>query len=171
MIEERNAIIESATITSDEHGCLSSWLFLDYGGGGQGFGGYALYLPRSFTHHELKTFAGHFLWRVMEVAGVTEWSKLAGKTIRVRKEQTKVHAIGHIVKDDWFYPEREFGTEDGKEKAPPAVSLREAVLRIQGITLRSEAYPEFDPWNASVVLGVIYGLTKEKAMDMIVGKT
>ena len=68
-METKNAVIESARLTTDDHGCLSAWLMLDYGGSGQGFGGCALYLPRSFTHHELKSVAGHFIWRVMEVAG------------------------------------------------------------------------------------------------------
>jgi hypothetical protein len=108
MIETKNAIIESVEITSDEHGCLSAWLYLDYGGSGQGFGGYALYLPKSFTYHKLESVAGHFIYRCMEIAGVTEWSKMKGKTIRVRCEHVKVHAIGHIVKDDWFNPSEDF---------------------------------------------------------------
>lgn len=106
----KNAIIESATITIEDHGCLTFWLILDYGGSGQGFGGYALYLPPSFKHHTRNSPAGHFLWRVMEVAGVTKWDDLKGKTIRVRVDDgDRIEAIGHIVKDDWFCPAKDMG--------------------------------------------------------------
>ncbi|MCK8211874.1 hypothetical protein LW979_17710, partial [Erwinia amylovora] len=81
---------------------------LDYGGSGQGFGGYVLYLPKSYSHHELKSVAGHFIFRLLEVAGVDSCDKLKGRTIRVKCEHSKVHAIGHIVRDDWFNPSEDF---------------------------------------------------------------
>ena len=107
-METNNAIITHAVITCEDHGLLSAWLTLDYGGSGQGFGGYALYLPKSFAHHTLLSSAGHFIYRVMEIAEVTEWNKLIGKTIRVKAEEHKVQAIGHIIKDDWFDPSEDF---------------------------------------------------------------
>jgi hypothetical protein len=120
MIEIKNAIIKSARITNDDHGLLTAWLDLDYGGTGQGFGGYALYLPSTFTHHkEDSNYAGHFIWRVMEVAEVSEWSKLPGKTIRVKCEHSQIHAIGHIIKDDWFSPSSDFETMGGYEAESP----------------------------------------------------
>lgn len=105
-----SAIIQRATITTEERGLLSAWLDLDYGGSGQCFGGYALYLPKSFRHHGGPNFAGHFIYRCMEVADVTDWAKMVGRTIRVRKQDrfSTVAAIGHIVKDDWFDPTADF---------------------------------------------------------------
>lgn len=105
--EIKNAVIESVRVSSDD-GFLGIWLTLDYGGSGQGFGGYALYLPKSFKHHEIKSHAGHFMWRVMEIAGVTNWADLVGKSIRVNATHTGVKAIGHIIKDDWFEPSLDF---------------------------------------------------------------
>lgn len=108
MNEIKNAVITAAEIRNDDHGCLSAWLTLDYGGTGQGFGGYALYLPPSFDHHEIKSVAGHFIDRVMRIAGVSKWAHLVGKTIRVDAQHTGVAGIGHIINDDWFYPAKDF---------------------------------------------------------------
>jgi len=111
----KNAVIESATITNDDYGLLSAWVFLDYGGFHQGFGGYALYLPKLFTYHKIESVAGHFIWRVMEVAGVSRWEDLKGKTIRVKADHSGVQSIGHIVKEDWFCPKDDF--EGGESNA------------------------------------------------------
>lgn len=107
-MEIRNAIVQSVSIDDADRGLLTAWLFLDYGGSSQGFGGYALYLPKSFDHHTIKgDYAGHFIYRCMEIAGVTKWSDIKGKTVRVKCEHSKIHAIGHIIKDDWFNPTEE----------------------------------------------------------------
>lgn len=110
-METKNAIITSAKISNDDHGVLSAWIGLKYGGAGaQAFGGYALYLPASFTHAQDQgaNICGHFIWRVMEIAGVEEWSQLPGKTIRVKAEHNGVEAIGHITDEDWFDPKKDF---------------------------------------------------------------
>lgn len=114
-IEEKNAVITNARFDL-EHGILSAWITLDYGGNGQGFGGYALYLPSSFTHSSPKgNYCGHFIWRVFEIAGVQDWRDLVGKTIRVRSTNNGVIEIGHIIKNDWFNPKREFEAMEGNE--------------------------------------------------------
>ena len=106
--EIKNAVIESATLSKGDRGLLTSWISLDYGGTCQGFGGYALYLPKSYDHHKMNSCAGHFVFRVMEIAGVENWKDLEGKTIRVKSNKGKVDSIGHIVKDDWFCPSEDF---------------------------------------------------------------
>ncbi len=107
-MEVQNAIISKVSITSDDHGCLSAWVNLEFAWGGQGFGGYALYLPKGYKFHKMMSPAGHFIWRVMEIAGVTEWSKLPGRCIRVRRDNDIIKEIGHIIKDDWFSPAIDF---------------------------------------------------------------
>jgi hypothetical protein len=105
--EIKNAVIESAKFDTERG--LSAWVYLDYGGTGQGFGGYILYAPKGWkANSQAGNYAGHFIWRVLEIAGVTDWEKLKGRTIRVKASHGKVHAIGHIVKDDWFDPSEDF---------------------------------------------------------------
>lgn len=108
--EIKNAVIESVSINDGERGFLTAYLFLDYGDGGhQGFGGYTLYLPKEYANHTASiNYAGHFIFRCMQIADVDSWDKIAGKTIRVKAEHSKVHAIGHIIKDDWFDPSKDF---------------------------------------------------------------
>lgn len=111
-ITECNAIITGASLSNADHGILSSFISLDYGGSGQGFGGYALFSP-DWEGSERRVgdrlnYAGHWIWRVLEIADVKDWKDLAGRTVRVRQEHSKVHAIGHIIKDDWFYPAKDF---------------------------------------------------------------
>lgn len=107
-VEIKNAVITGAVLDIGDRGLLQGWLHLDYGGSGQGFGGYALYLPKSYKHHNIQSVAGHFIFRCMEIAGVEKWDQLKGKTIRVRASRTGVEEIGHIVKDDWFSPSEDF---------------------------------------------------------------
>lgn len=105
MVEIKNAIISDAKIFVEDHGLLSAFVYLDYGCVGQGFGGYSLYNP---NHISAKNYCGHFIWRTMEVVGVSSWNELKGKTVRVKASHERVHAIGHIIKDDWFDPSVDF---------------------------------------------------------------
>ena len=104
--KEHNAIIQSVSISTER--TLSAWLYLDYGGSGQGFGGYCLYNNSKTGKKDHGNYAGLFIQRCIEIGGVEEWEKLPGKCIRVRSSHTGVEAIGHIVKDDWFTPKEEF---------------------------------------------------------------
>ena len=114
--EIKNAIIEAVTLTKADHGLLSAWVHLDYGGSEQWFGGYSLYMPKSSSHHSLNiNYAGHFIFRTLEIGDVDEWSQLKGKTVRAQIVDGRVVAIGHIVKEDWFNPGKDF---DAAKEAP-----------------------------------------------------
>jgi hypothetical protein len=107
-----NAVIESATITTERGFMLDAWIHLKLENGfNQGFGGYALYLDKTSKHHSIMSPGGHFIFRVMEIAGVENWDKLKGQAIRIRKENglgSTIDSIGHIIKDDWFCPREDF---------------------------------------------------------------
>lgn len=112
----QNAIITSTRITTEDHGLLSVWLTLDYGGSGQGFGGFHLGnadSPEKNMEKGKGNYAGAFIVGCMRAADVTEWSKMVGKTIRVRLTEEgiegRIVAIGHIIHDDrWFNPTEVF---------------------------------------------------------------
>lgn len=105
--EIRNALIESTSIDIGD-GHLTVWLRLNYGDQKQSFGGYSLYLPKGYKYHDINSYAGHFMYRCMEIAGVRKWEYMDGQTIRVRIKAKLISAIGHIINDDWFCPKDDF---------------------------------------------------------------
>lgn len=111
-METKNAKITSASISNGDHGVLSSWIHLDYGGSGQGFGGYCLY-NENFPNADL---CGFYIDSILKVVGVTRWEDLEGKTVRVKSDYSKVHAIGNILEDKWFDPSDEFTKEQIKRE-------------------------------------------------------
>lgn len=110
-IEIKNAVIESTRLGYD-HGFLSAWVFLDYGGAGQGFGGYALMSLEGSPYREKSeqgpSYAGVFIDSILDVVGVEQWEDLKGKSVRVKASLTNVEAIGHFIKDKWFSPREKF---------------------------------------------------------------
>lgn len=94
--EIKNATIERTMIGIEDHGILTCMLHLDYGGSGQGFGGY-----------EITLNAGQWIQKIIETVGVEKWEDLKGKHIRVESEHSKVYKIGHIIEDRWFNPEED----------------------------------------------------------------
>jgi hypothetical protein len=96
-MEVKNAKIESVSLGIEDHGLLSAWVNLTYGGSGQGFGGYCLAGPACAA----------FVRRTLEVVGVGNWEDLPGQTVRVSATHNKVEAIGHLLNDVWYYPDEE----------------------------------------------------------------
>lgn len=104
---ERNAIITRASLEIDDSNMLNSWIVMDYDGAGQSFGGYVLFNPETVLSS--RNYAGVFIYRCMDVVGVNEWGKLNGKAVRVLiGEDRRIKAIGHIIKNKWFFVEEEF---------------------------------------------------------------
>ena len=90
----RNAIITEAFIGPHAN-VLTSWIRLDYGNGQvQNFGGFPLAEGRGEV----------FIRGVLDAAGVASWDKLVGVAVRVEQDEKQVHRIGHIVRDQWFFP-------------------------------------------------------------------
>ena len=77
----RIARIESTSLGFEDHGILTAWLHVTYGGSSQGIGGFAL------THS-----AGSFIRGVLRACGVDKWEKLVGRTIYVLREDTSFQA-------------------------------------------------------------------------------
>lgn len=107
-MEVKNAKITNTMLGCEDHGILSAWLTLDYGGTGQGFGGYALDgKPKDRGERSPHAACGLWVKRILEVVGVGKWEDLKGQHVRVRTNGGKVYAIGHLLEDKWFEPEVE----------------------------------------------------------------
>lgn len=105
-MEIKNAIIENTSLGTEGHGIMTIWLHLNYGGSGQGFGGYSLDDYDEKKEKRIGTAYGcEFIKRILEVVGVEKWEDLKGKHIRVKATLGKVLSIGNIVEDKWFNPE------------------------------------------------------------------
>ena len=92
-MEILNAKITGATLGEMGRG-FTSMLDLDYGGSGQGFGGYAL---RGATTDK-------WIRGVLKTLELEAWEDLKGTACRARIEDGMVSAIGHYLKDQWFTP-------------------------------------------------------------------
>lgn len=112
--EIKNATVESTRLGGyDGHvGILSAWLYLDYGGSSQGFGGHGLDEPikdakGKFLDRQGSARGMEFIRRILTTLDVESWENLPGTPLRVVCEHSKVHAIGHYLKDKWFYPDKD----------------------------------------------------------------
>lgn len=106
-METVNAKITKATLFIEDHGILTFYVFLEWLGGGQGLGGYAL---DQYDRDQKKRSIGHgpgliAMRRIMETVGVTAWDKLDGQLCRVQHDgwgSSRAPIIGHILDDKWF---------------------------------------------------------------------
>ncbi len=105
-METKNARIESTHLGMEDHGFFTFYLMLDYGGSGQGAGGYCLDIwnddenSKGDANQLAKSFL--IIKEIMKTVGVEKWEDLKGKHIRVKAEHAKVYEIGHFLKDKWL---------------------------------------------------------------------
>lgn len=82
MSEWQIAKIKRARLGYEDHGILTCYLDLDYGGAGQSAGGFALDEFDPETKRRVGTaFGAEFIIRLLRAVGVKEWSQLEGRTI------------------------------------------------------------------------------------------
>ena len=107
---EHNAKVESTSLGYEDHGVLTYWLHLDYGGVHQGFGGVALdQYDKEQKHRQHSPVAGLSIEKILKVCGASSWEKIPGTYVRAIKENGLVKGIKHVLKDDIvFYPEKDF---------------------------------------------------------------
>lgn len=94
-METHNAVITDTMLGDEDHGIFTAMLTCEAAGFTQSFGGYDL------RHSDR---AVQFIKGVLRVAGASSWERLIGKHVRIRAGHSKIHAIGHIINDEWFDP-------------------------------------------------------------------
>lgn len=79
---ERIAKIKRTALGWEDHGIFTCVLHLDYGGSSQSAGVYAMdEYDEEARRRRGTAFGMDWIIRTMEAAGVTEWSKIAGRTV------------------------------------------------------------------------------------------
>jgi len=121
-MEEKNAVIRRSFIqvNDGDADALVAGLVLDFGEREQRLFIYNLYSIKQGL--KAANYTGHFIYRILEVAGCNDWNKLEGKTIRVVVNDEQVVRIGHIVERIWFDPNEEF-TEVQEDSAANAEKI------------------------------------------------
>lgn len=111
--EIKNAKIESTMLGNEDHGIMSFYLYLDYGGAGQGFGGYCLDNPikdkdGNFIKRQGCAAGMDLIMKILQTLEVGSWEKLPGTVLRVEGSWNKITKIGHFMKDKWLDVELHF---------------------------------------------------------------
>lgn len=105
--------IRNATITGTklgvhhtDHGILSFYIMLDYGGESQGFGGWVLdtvnKLGTANPTRVPTTLGSGLLLGIHRLFGC-DWEDLKGQSCRADATHTKVVTIGHYLEDKWLW--------------------------------------------------------------------
>jgi hypothetical protein len=101
----KNAVIVKASIGIGDTGTLDINIVFDYGDCKQELC-CEVHEPGSGING--KSYAGHFIYRILVIADVPTWAQLEGRAVRVKKDGIRIDAIGHIIDDTWLYTGKEF---------------------------------------------------------------
>ena len=101
----KNGIITNTRLGVENHNIMSFMLMVDFGGYGQGVGGYRL-----DEHDEIgkrgkgTAFGLDMIMQILEVVGVSTWEELKGSPIRVQYDDAGKTplGIGHLIRDKWL---------------------------------------------------------------------
>lgn len=104
--ETFNAKITGTILENKDRGILTLWISLEFDGGGQGYGGYALDQWDEKKKERIGTDYGcQCIINLLNTFDVINWSKLENIYCRVEREEGwsgKILRIGHVVEDRWF---------------------------------------------------------------------
>jgi hypothetical protein len=105
--DTKNAKLVDTMLGYEDHGILTFYITVDFGGSGQAFGGYALDAPprdRTGTLRVATKGAGIIIASLLHTLDVPCWEKLKGQIVRVRGDYNRITAIGHALRDRWCVP-------------------------------------------------------------------
>lgn len=115
--------VESADVFIEDHGILTFYIILDFGGSGQGFGGYCLDNYSKEKKRRIGSAAGGDLYlQILNFFAVDRWSDIVGRTVYALRNNPMGDIIGLEIpkfdknggkkffikdwQDEWF-PNRE----------------------------------------------------------------
>ena len=100
-----NMKITRTSITMEDHGCLTFYIYLEGASTGVCYGGYNI--GRGYLGADKFEGFGQGLeamMHIMDVVGVEKWEDLPGKYVRMVDPGLGgiVNTIGNIIQDKWF---------------------------------------------------------------------
>jgi hypothetical protein len=111
-MSERNARIARTFLGVEDHGILTFWIYLEYDGAGQGFGGYRLDGTSSVVSGD---YCARTIRGILDALDVKAWEELPGTPVRAFvSDDNRVRRIGRFLKETWFDPEGARTTEGGR---------------------------------------------------------
>ena len=98
MREIENARITKTWLGYEDHGIMTSYITLNYGGSGQSFGGWCIG----------GSYMDVWVRGVLKVLNKRKWEEIIGEYVQADHDKGKVYGIRSILGGEWFYPEEEF---------------------------------------------------------------